>query len=557
MDESYVLPTTSSISPVFLCRMGRFRDLCLLLLLLLLPATTQGQELLACSAGTNRLTVASTANAATLASSLECSNGEFEVEWDGDVVVAETIRVYDGTSLTVTGAELSAGAIMDGNSTTQLIYISGGSTLHLTNMTLAHGYSPENGGAIYVGESSRVVLSGNNVFTANVATNWGGAVFVEGLSSILWGGKTTISDNFARDGGGIFIHNKSVGSWTGETTFERNSAELWGGAVFVKEFSNTSWGGTTSISDNFAQDGGGVFFNDGSVGSWTGETTFERNTATWSGGGLCVQASSRASWTGTTTFQYNTAGRAGAMFVYGSSVSWSAGNTTFAHNRAHNDAGALYATLDHRIECSGFTTFRNNTAAAGNGGALGLYGSMSSSSIVDIAGDATFANNTALLNGGGVFSSANPNGQHFENVTFQHNSANVGGAVATFGTGNGDEINPQPAKFLRCRFLSNFATQTGGGLEAAFGHEEIISSYFEDNFAGTCTYISGSNEFRSLKTCHHWLLFLGVHLTVLSLRLVNQGLFHQHAPEHFTSLFFFIPRLSDCCSRCGRSAAAW
>lgn len=387
-------------------RMGLFRVLCLLQVGLLLPATTRAQTLLPCSAGTNRLTVASTANATTLASSLQCSNGEFAVDWVGTVVVAQTIHVVDGTSLNITGAGLGNG-IMDGDHATQLITLGGGSTLYLTNMTLANGNSSSNGGAIDVGESSRVLLSGNTAFTANSAAFNGGAIVVD-VSSEL--------------------------SWDGNTVFSNNEATYWGGAVYVTDSSNISWGGYTTISNNSAQDGGGIFIYENGIGAWTGKTTFERNTANWTGGGLNVHTSSKASWTGTTTFEQDVANRGGAMWVWDSDVSWSAGNTTFADNLAHGDGGALYATINHRIVCDGHTTFRNNTAATGDGGALGLYGSMSIASFVSISGEATFTNNTAFGNGGGVFSSANPAGQLFENVTFQSNSAGVGGAVATYGT---------------------------------------------------------------------------------------------------------------------------
>eukprot|EP00903_Cladosiphon_okamuranus_P008551 g8209.t1 len=172
------------------------------------------------------------------------------------------------------------------------------------------------------------------------------------------------------------------------------------------------------------------------------------------------------------------------MFFWASEVSWSAGNTTFAHNLARDNAGALYVTVDHRIECSDHTTFWNNTAAAGDGGALGLYRSLASSdSFVHISREATFANNRAFANGGGVFLSASKAARNFEDLTFRNNSAAVGGAVATFGTRNSDEITSEPAMFVRCRFLSNSATDAGWGVESAFGQEYFVSSQIEDNFA--------------------------------------------------------------------------
>ena len=77
------------------------------------------------------MTVSSSDNAATLARSLQCSNGKFIVKWFGDVVVSKTLNTMQGTYLNVTGA--STGATADGNHTTQLFVVDGASALHLTD----------------------------------------------------------------------------------------------------------------------------------------------------------------------------------------------------------------------------------------------------------------------------------------------------------------------------------------------------------------------------------------------------------------------------------------
>ena len=219
-------------------------------------------------------------------------------------------------------------------------------------------------------------------------------------------------------------------------------------------------------------------------------TTFESNTAYVTGGGLNVHTSSSAFWTGVTTFTGNTADRAGAVWIWRSFVSWD-GITTFADNTADSDGGAVYATLAHNIIGRGTTTFKNNTAATGSGGALGLY--------VDIPGDTTVSDNSVSRNGGAISSAANPRGLHFEDVSFWFNSARVGGAVATFGTGNADECTPSPTMFLRCHFYSNRATETGGAVETASGQENFVSCYFENNFAGVLTKVTiGRSLFRDI-----------------------------------------------------------
>lgn len=71
-------------------------------------------QALPCSFGTSVFTVATSEDAATLASSLRCLYGDFAVQWIGEVMVAETIRVADGTWLNITGD--GEGATADGGS---------------------------------------------------------------------------------------------------------------------------------------------------------------------------------------------------------------------------------------------------------------------------------------------------------------------------------------------------------------------------------------------------------------------------------------------------------
>ena len=427
------------------------------------------------------LIVESAENAVALASSLKCSNGTFVVDWIGDVVVSETISVAQGTSLNITGSPLGAAA--DGNHTTGIFSVDSGSALHLTDMILKNGHTNA-GAAVSATSHSRVTFSGNMDFTANNATH-GGAIYLNSSTASWNGGITTFRSNLASEyGGAIMACNSTAISWDGDTSFIGNIGEIWGGGVYVDDYSNVSWSGTTTFVNNSADDGGGLYMRDNSVGIWSGTTTFAGNTAVVTGGGLDVNSYSKVSWTGVTTFTGNSADRAGALWLWRSAVSWN-GNTTFAENMACTDGGAVYATLNHNITCRGTTIFSNNIARRGNGGALGLYGSLSSEgSSVNMAGDTTFTNNSASSSGGAIFSAANPHGQHFEKVEFMFNTARVGGAVATFGTGNADECALSPTMFLMCLFFWNNASETGGAMDTAFGQEEIVSSDFERNFAG-------------------------------------------------------------------------
>lgn len=68
-----------------------------------LVAFAKAQATLPCSLDRSLWTVASSEDAVTLATSLRCSDGDFAVQWVGEVTVTETIRVTNGTSLNITG----------------------------------------------------------------------------------------------------------------------------------------------------------------------------------------------------------------------------------------------------------------------------------------------------------------------------------------------------------------------------------------------------------------------------------------------------------------------
>ena len=177
-----------------------------------------------------------------------------------------------------------------------------------------------------------------------------------------------------------------------------------------------------------------------------GTTFFEENRVGGKGAALDVHVCSNASWTGVTTFKGDTANRAGAIFVWKLDVSWT-GNTTFVDTVANLGGGAVYATVNTQNNCQGTTIFRNNAAVIGNGGALGIYGYDSDEeSYVHISGETTFANDVALMHGGGILSNVNDVGQHVEGVTFRSNSAGIGGAVATFGTGTATNVRQSPQR---------------------------------------------------------------------------------------------------------------
>lgn len=382
-----------------------------------------------------------------------------------------------------------------------------------------------NGGALILG-SSIASWSGNSEFMGNHASSQGGAIAATTGSELSWTGSSFFALNSAGDlDGGAISLSASSGTWAGEASFFNNSADRFGGAIFaqysiVVSTGNTSfvsnsalndasghggainlassswmtWSGVmTRVEDNYSGNGGGgISVSFGSELSWSGPTHFSGNVARNSGGALTV-SSSTVSWAAETTLVGNVAQSGGGLFIFnGSKVSWT-GETEFSSNEARSDGGAIaapstdvaYSPLASTLGIDGTTAFANNTSGA-NGGALALLGGCS---VAIGAAGLEFRDNSADVAGGAVFVSSTGFGPTFWDVNFVSNSAQVGGAVSTIGSGNEKDatniVAQNPTKFDRCRFIDNEATATGGAIDSAAGQDAYFSSIFERNRAGT------------------------------------------------------------------------
>ena len=432
---------------------------------LLAVIAARAQELQNCSIDAVPLIISSTEDASTLATSiLGCADGAFAVQWIGEVFIEETIHVTGGTSLDITGA--GPGAIADGGSSTQLFYVDGGSSLHLSDLTLAHGGGTPHGGAVHASLSS-VSFDGNVWFISNSALLSGGAIYA-GFSNVSW------------DGDG--------------TEFINNSAGILGGGAIRADESTLSWigGGTHQFVNNSVTGSGGAVFAFGSTLSWDGDgAEFISNSADGYGGAVFVLEESMVSWAGNVTrFSHNSAGDdGGAISAYDSTVSWDGDRTEFSNNSAGRDGGAIYAS-DSTVFFDDNTTFSGNSAKE-SGGALvvsdlnyiGLFGGW-------LLNHTVFVGNNAECMGGAVYLLMCA-GVSFADVTFESNSAgDCGGAVAAFTAGS----EYDPTTFSRCTFSNNKADANGGAVETLAGAQQFTLCEFEGNSAGeeeTETYSCG------------------------------------------------------------------
>ncbi|CAN0225140.1 unnamed protein product, partial [Scytosiphon promiscuus] len=430
-----------------------------------------------CSAEAQRAWVVETSTQVqALANAINCTGGDFEVEWIGHVVLHDPLYVANGTTLTVTGAD--ATAVMDGNGTTRLFLVvnatvalsgislrngaglvggavaAAGSTLTFAQTAFESNSAAAKGGALYASESS-VLLDGVE-FSFNDASGGGGAMYLTHKSSV-WSAEGTpasFASNRATagDGGAIFASSSDV-SLSGRTEMVANGAFTAGGAVYLTAGSGVSWNGGMLVSNNscFAGGGGGMFVLNGSFVSWEGDTEFSSNYAFTNGGAIASPATDATS---------------------------------------NPETSALVM--------GGTTTFSNNTCE-GNGGAVALLGACSASATATV----NFSRNNAKVAGGAVYVSSAGFGPSFTNTSFIMNSAEIGGAVSLWGTGNAkdveDDMPPYPTTFDHCYFYDNVAGTTGGAIESAAGHDDIFGSVFEGNTApaGGALRLAGMTAFHN------------------------------------------------------------
>ena len=425
------------------------------------------------------------AQAKTLAETIKCSGGSFQVEWKGNISMDETIYAVDGTVLHIYGTH--AGAVISGNLEKRLITVVNAS-LYLTNVRVEFGFAVAGGaivasrsnltlnqtvfvsnqarglgGALYVMDQSIVSFIGETTFFANnVADNSGGAIYVAGGSVVSWKGRNTFFiDNLSGlNGGAATITDGSVASWNGAVSFSNNTCGGYGGAVHISDHTNVAWGGPTYFFNNTAgYFGGGISSTDGSNVSWSAEMTLDHNLAGAYGGGVLLYLGSTLTWSGKTRFCDNRAGvYGGAMLVYNHSGVFGSGDITYARNTAFDGGGAIFVADNCIISWSGGTVFASNTAQTGNGGAVFVQCSSQAlwsgkttfvnnrannsgggifvlDSTVSWSGDTTFASNTAQNgSGGGVVVKDSSQALSSGNTTFTNNSAGkgVGGAIASY-----------------------------------------------------------------------------------------------------------------------------
>ena len=321
---------------------------------------------------------------------------ENEAASNGGAVVTSGTGTTTVTGSTFDGnkAATAGGAIY--NDSTGKLTVSGS---EFTNNTAVSG------GAIDNNAPDGTVEITSSSFTNNSATTTGGAIRNIGnvtITDSVFSGNTTpnTTSDLTYDGGAIYNDGGSV-VLTGNNVFTANKSSF-GGAIYSGHNNATltidgaTFGGDSAALGNSASTDGGAIKVDFNSSANISNTIFNNNTAVRSGGAIAVMGQTTIS---DSTFTNNSSNNGGAVWVTGNADNVvTINNTTFDSNNVGNGRGGAIANyITVNINDS---TFTNNTTAAtiGRGGAIYNGGAATT----NIAGS-TFIGNTAVEMGNDIY----------------------------------------------------------------------------------------------------------------------------------------------------------
>lgn len=260
-------------------------------------------------------------------------------------------------------------------------------------------------------------------------------------------------------GGTIYIAKKTK-LVIEDCRFEENTAEVYAGVLYLSGGTQTTISGETTLFEkNFAKKYGGAIYVD------TADTLIIDG-AIFRGNGQCGEEITL---------------RGGA--IYTANVAIETKNCLFEQNIAAEKGGAIYAATaasytDGEKQEDGQivhgSTFKENTSAVG--GAICTYGTVSLLGTKlqgNSADESFFAEGSEDTANGGALYLGSSAVATLEGAVFEGNTAEFGGAIATYGT----------LTVINTSFEANEVTLRGGAIFVKGGTVEIIDSSFAANKA--------------------------------------------------------------------------
>ncbi|MDP9018288.1 MAG: hypothetical protein M3N19_08200 [Candidatus Eremiobacteraeota bacterium] len=340
---------------------------------------------------------------------------------------------------------------IDGAGSTQLFTIAAGTTAAIDGLSLAHGNSATNGGAVINFGSLTLI---NDIFNNNNASATGGAVYSAGPSLTMIG--PSFISNTANRGGAVEIGAGSgtVSITTG--TFNTNSATISGGAINLDS-------AATLDSDGFNfNTAGDLATNNGSGGAIydniSGPATQTISNSTFDGNQALAGNASQG--TGGAVYESSASG---TLVLTSDIMGSAAGNV--AKGQYGGSGGAVYT--NGLLTVNG-GTYSNNTAIGTLAGAFTNYGgALYAVGTLTVSGGLYTGNTAGGVSGGtsGAGGAINANAGSITSATFKNNAA-IG---LSGGTGNGGAICTAGAFLINLSTIGvagsgNTATDAGAGF---------------------------------------------------------------------------------------------
>lgn len=303
---------------------------------------------------------------------------------------------------------------LDGGGKNRIIAVANGIQLTITNLTIANGFSPEQGGGIFLGHKGQLKVTKskfhNNISTSGGTFDGGGAIFISSESTATIQ-DSTFTNNKAGNGGAInnLLSNLTV--------------------------SNSTFTGNQSTRAGAPGGGGGAIYIDGGNGgngkiSITG-STFTKNQAVFQGGAIFIQLYNNDAITiDKSTIADNIVngsgnqGFGGGIFMVAESgnSNFTLTNTTIARNTATNQGGGLWTGNQAKVVITNSTIYGNQALSSDGKGGLG-GGIMRTGGTIEIV-NTTIASNMAGFQGGGIMGDSNV---RITNTIIANNVAKNGG----------------------------------------------------------------------------------------------------------------------------------
>lgn len=375
-------------------------------------------------------------------------------------------------TVTIDGGSVTNASTSAGTGTGGAFHVREGSTLTLSNFTIAD-CEAESGGAIELRDSAAGSFDTVS-FSDNIASADGGAIWAQDGSTLSCD-SCSFRSNIAIDGGAILLAT-STSFLDRDSSWSDNEATNSGGALSLEGTAEATFDGSIFANNTAREDGGAILSAKGDLRLTDVECL--ANTATRGDGGCISAAGDFSVEGGSAEANRARAGRGGAFYSTGDAE---LSETRCSDNEAASDGGAMWASGTLSVWEGVF--FRN--AADGIGGA--------------IAGDAPSAANIArsYLHGnvaetGGAIALVDAGAATLSNLRVTDNAATRdGGGVHVSGA--------TQVKLTNNTFAGNSASDTGGHVYADSPVSLVNNIFFEAvDGGGAFGSASGSDRFYNL-----------------------------------------------------------